>query len=84
MESYDFHALEVMQSLIEARRGGETGVKEVQLLAGDACRAADARRKISSELVTARDELRAKCKNAPTADAPLSPKSRLFRGMPCW
>src|SRR5687767_14673390 len=36
IESYDFHALEVMQSLIEARKGGETGVKQVQLLAGEA------------------------------------------------
>jgi hypothetical protein len=36
LESYDFHALEVLQSLVEARRGGETGVSEIQLLEGDA------------------------------------------------
>jgi hypothetical protein len=42
LESYDFHALEVLQSLVEARRGGETGVREIQLLEGDAVwRAAD-------------------------------------------
>jgi hypothetical protein len=42
LESYDFHALEVLQSLVEARRGGETGVREVQLLEGDdVWRAAD-------------------------------------------
>ena len=35
-EVYDFHGLEVLQSMIEARRGGETGVSEVQLLEGDA------------------------------------------------
>ena len=36
VESYDFHGLEVLQSLIEARRGGETGVARVQFLHGDA------------------------------------------------
>ncbi|MBP85816.1 MAG: hypothetical protein CMJ64_03725 [Planctomycetaceae bacterium] len=36
LESYDFHALEVLQSLIESRKGGETGVSSVELLSGDA------------------------------------------------
>src|SRR5205085_2073443 len=53
IESYDFHALEVMQSLIEARRGGETGIKEVQLLEGDACRRAAGEGRWSQELVNA-------------------------------
>lgn len=35
-EVYDFHGLEVLQSIVEARRGGETGLAEVQLLEGDA------------------------------------------------
>ncbi|MBM3457537.1 MAG: hypothetical protein FJX77_03235 [Armatimonadetes bacterium] len=42
-EVYDFHALEVLQSFMEFRKGGETGVARVQLLAGDALwRAAEA------------------------------------------
>jgi hypothetical protein len=53
IESYDFHALEVMQSLIEARRGGETGISKVQLLAGEACQKAAAEGRWSQELVAA-------------------------------
>ena len=32
----DYHALEAMQCMLERRRGGETGVKSVQLIEGDA------------------------------------------------
>jgi hypothetical protein len=34
-EIYWFHALESLQCMLERRRGGETGVKSVQCLAGD-------------------------------------------------
>jgi hypothetical protein len=34
-DAHCFHALEGMQAMIERRRGGETGVKAVQLLRGD-------------------------------------------------
>lgn len=36
MEVYDFHAFEVLQSLVEARKGGEVGLSSVELLEGDA------------------------------------------------
>ncbi len=51
IESYDFHALEVLQSMIEARRGGETGVSRVELLTGDAFQRARAEGRWSDELV---------------------------------
>ncbi|MDB5384566.1 MAG: hypothetical protein JWM11_212, partial [Planctomycetaceae bacterium] len=41
LERYDFHGLEVLQSMVETRRGGETGISEIQLLEGaDVWRAA--------------------------------------------
>lgn len=36
MEIYDFHALEVLQALVEARRGGETGIESIEHLSGAA------------------------------------------------
>ncbi len=35
VDSYDFHHLEAIQSLVERRRGGETGVVAVQAIRGD-------------------------------------------------
>ena len=53
IESYDFHGFEVLQSFIEARRGGETGISRVELLAGDAYREALAAGRWSRELAEA-------------------------------
>jgi hypothetical protein len=36
LEIYDFHGLEVLQSLVEFRKGGETGIRSVEFLTGDA------------------------------------------------
>jgi hypothetical protein len=40
-DAMDFHALEGLQCMVERRRGGESGVKAVQLLQGDAVWSAD-------------------------------------------
>lgn len=36
LEAYGYHGLEAMQSIVEHRKGGETGVKAVQYVEGDA------------------------------------------------
>lgn len=36
LESYDFHGIELLQSLIEARRGGESGIRSVEFFSGEA------------------------------------------------
>ena len=35
VESYDFHAFEVLQSFVEARHGGETGIVSIEYLKGE-------------------------------------------------
>ncbi len=52
-EVYDFHGLEVLQSMIEARRGGETGISRVEFLAGPAFEKAQKEGRWSRELAAA-------------------------------
>ena len=49
----DYHALEAMQCMVERRRGGETGVKSVQLVEGDAVWQAGVQGRWSKELLEA-------------------------------
>jgi hypothetical protein len=49
----DYHALEAMQCMIERRKGGETGVKSVQMIEGDAVWKAGAEGRYSKELLVA-------------------------------
>ncbi len=49
----DYHALEAMQCMIERRRGGETGVKAVQMIEGDAVWKAGEEGRYSKKLLTA-------------------------------
>jgi hypothetical protein len=52
-DAMDFHALEGLQCMVERRRGGETGVKAVQMLEGDAVWKAGEEGRYSKELLTA-------------------------------
>jgi hypothetical protein len=49
----DYHALEAMQCMIERRKGGETGVKAVEMIEGDAVWKAGDNGRWSKELLTA-------------------------------
>ena len=49
----DYHALEAMQCMIERRKGGETGVKAVQMIEGDAVWKAGEEGRYSKKLLTA-------------------------------
>ena len=52
-DAMDFHALEGLQCMVERRKGGETGVKAVQLVEGDAVWKAAEEGRWSKELLTA-------------------------------
>ena len=49
----DYHALEALQCMVERRKGGETGVKAVQMIEGDAVWKAGQEGRWSKELLTA-------------------------------
>lgn len=53
VEAYDFHALEVLQSMVESRQGGETGISRVEFLDRDALFQALDSGRISRKLIDA-------------------------------
>lgn len=53
LESYGFHTLELLQTFVEKRRGGETGVRAVQTLVGRAAWDAARQGRWSAELLHA-------------------------------
>jgi len=52
-DAMDYHALEAMQCMVERRKGGETGVRAVQLIEGDGVWKAGENGKWSKELLEA-------------------------------
>lgn len=74
VESYDFHGLEILQSLVEFRRGGESGVTRVQFLEGDALQKAASEGRWSPALMKAAlaAETAARSKPLEPADTPPS------------
>src|SRR5207247_6477506 len=52
-DAMDYHALEAMQCMVERRKGGETGVRAVQLIEGDAVWKAGDEGRWSRELLEA-------------------------------
>jgi hypothetical protein len=48
----DYHALEAMQAMIERRKGGETGVRRVQMIEGEAVWKAGGEGRYSKQLLT--------------------------------
>ena len=81
IESYDFHGLELLQSFVEARRGGETGISSVELLEGDALLQAAKNGRWSRELAdaamqaeqTLNEPVRGLGKNLGKGDIPTEP-----------
>lgn len=53
MEVYGFHGLEVLQSMVESRKGGETGIVKVELVEGEAYEKAIREKRWSQDLVDA-------------------------------
>jgi hypothetical protein len=52
-DAMDFHALEALQCMVERRKGGETGVKAVQMIEGDAVWKAGEQGRWSKEMLSA-------------------------------
>lgn len=81
IEGYDFHGLELLQSFVEARRGGETGISSVELLEGEALMQAAKDGRWSRELAdaamqaerTLNEPVRGLGKNLGKGDIPTEP-----------
>jgi len=78
-DAYGFHALEFVQALAEQRRGGETGIRAVQSVSGDAVWQAFDKKTFDTELF---DAAWKRLSQPPGGGRPLReivPQPRLFR-----
>jgi hypothetical protein len=73
VESYDFHALEILQSIVESRRGGESGVARVQFLEGEALHKAGSDGRWSADLMKAAMEAEAAARSIALEKSDLTP-----------
>ena len=81
VEGYDFHGLELLQSFVESRRGGETGISSVEFLEGDALMRAAKSGRWSREIAdaamqaeqTMNEPVRGFGKNLGQGDIPIDP-----------
>lgn len=73
VEVYDFHGLEILQSIVESRRGGESGVSRVQFLEGEALKKAGADGRWSADLMKAAMEAEAAARSIVLKESDLSP-----------
>ena len=75
LESYDFHAFEVLQSMVESRQGGETGISQVQLVSGNDLNDVLDRAQVSRDLVDAAMAAESRTKSA------RQPRPNIARGL---
>jgi len=77
-DAYGFHGLEAVQSLAEQRRGGETGVKSVQCLSGEAVWNAMDERMFEPELFDAALKRVPSYENGKTLNRKAVPQAKLM------
>lgn len=77
MTAYAFHTLEILECMLERRKGGETGVRSVQALEGPAVFAAAREGKVPMDLIEAACALAPNRKAASLAEG--DPKPTLIR-----
>ncbi len=82
VETYDFHGLEVLQSIVEARNGGESGISRIELLTGKKFQQAVAKGRWSQQLVeaamTAENNMQARRQQRPDSKTRKTSRQNLF------